>query len=898
MGRLKKPPESLEGSTDILRLANELLKQEAELDSIMGARSFREFISLAWEQVETSDFIHDWYIDVIADHLEAVARFEVKQLVICIPPRHTKSLLVSVFFPSWVWVQDPKLKFVFSSYAHSLSLRDALRTRRLIESKWFQDRWPDVKVTKDQNRVEKYELTKGGHRFSTSVGGQLTGEGGDFAICFPYHEEVWTNQGKMPIGRIVEEKLEVLVYSVNLFNGSIELKPIENWIKNKGSQFVEVHFDDGSSIECTPDHKFWTTNGWVEAQNLIPSDMLPILPRFDELNGSSAYIEHFGQFPLRKSGLENLKYLLLSQFSEMMVFANSFIRFLSDTLCNRIPCSALADLGNGNRGNTVFFTKFFRGFFTFYNLNDLFSGKFRSRPFLKKGESAMPFGIGNILRSSAIGKIFKNIIHGISIQMPYFLSSFGFSHKSKQNGLMYPYLDSFTSFPCIESGVFLTKALKILFPRSLKNPPRNSKVSSFAFDNPSNTFNSPHIGNKIQSFKSRYVHPMFIRVSSHIGNSYCLTVKDNHNMVVGKGKGHIVANCDDGHNVKEAESDIVRKGTVTWWKEAMSSRMNNLARSSKVIIQQRVHQGDLAGEMIEEGYQSLILPMEYEPDHPQKSIHDMRVIPGELLSKRFTEQSIAELKISLGEYAYAGQYQQRPAPRGGGQFKDNFKTIKKEHLPKKFDKIINGWDFAASESNTSDWTVRVKMGKVKDKAFGDLFYIIHVKRFRASGGKLRSEIKSIVEADGDEIQNDFPIDPAAAGKEWATTLRMDLMGYPLVFSPERGDKVLRSQSYASIVELGNVYIVEDDWNKDFVTEHINFPATTYDDQVDAAGRAFRRLIFGRKLHVPKPANDSIKINSIDPTKKTGYSGIEKGSIQDVVREGRKRSRYSPRWHGE
>lgn len=685
MGRLKKPPSKLaqEESSSVLGIAGELLKQEIELDAEMGRRSFREFIPLVWEQVETSDFVHDWYIDIIAEHLEAVAKFEIKELVICIPPRHTKSLLVSVLFPSWVWVQDPKLKFVFSSYAHSLALRDALRTRRLIESEWFQSRWPTVKVTKDQNRVEKYELTKGGCRFSTSVQGQLTGEGGDFSICFPYHEEVWTNKGKISIGRIVDEKLEVLVYSVDLSNGSVELKPIEGYIKNKDSQFVKVHFSDGSSIECTPDHKFWTTNGWVEAQ---------------------------------------------------------------------------------------------------------------------------------------------------------YLSSPGFMHRLLQ-------------------------------------------------------YSKPATG------QYGFVSVIKVDEVEQIDYSYCLTVSDNHNMIVGKGKGFIVANCDDPHNVKEAESDIVRKGTVTWWKESMSSRMNNLDKSSKVIIQQRVHQGDLAGEMIEEGYKSLVLPAYYEPDHPQKSIFDIRSSEEEILSKRFTKESLEKLRASLGEYAFAGQYQQRPAPRGGGQFKDNFKTIKKEHLPPKFDKIINGWDFAASENNTSDWTVRVKMGRVKDKVFGDLFYVLHVKRFRASGGKLRNEIKSIVESDGDEVLNDFPLDPAAAGKEWATTLRMDLMGYAMVFSPERGDKVLRSQGYASVVELGNVYLVEADWNKDFVSEHINFPAATYDDQVDAGGRAFRRHTFGRKLHIPKPANDPLRTNTIDPTKKTGYSGIEKGNAQDMVQEGKKRSKYSPRWHG-
>ena len=133
-------------------------------------------------------FVPGWHLDAICDHLEAVSRGHIRNLLINMPPRHMKSLAVSVFWPCWEWATWPERKWLFSSYAASLSIRDSLKCRRLIESPWYQASWGDrFQLTGDQNAKQRFETNKSGYRLATSVGGTATGEGGDRIVVDDPH---------------------------------------------------------------------------------------------------------------------------------------------------------------------------------------------------------------------------------------------------------------------------------------------------------------------------------------------------------------------------------------------------------------------------------------------------------------------------------------------------------------------------------------------------------------------------------------------------------------------------------------------------------------------------------------------------------------------------------------
>jgi predicted phage terminase large subunit-like protein len=160
-----------------------------EIRAEQARRSLRSFVRHAWHVVEPSTpFVPGWHLDAICEHLEAVTRGELRNVIINVPPRHMKSLAVSVFWPCWEWIAHPERRWLFASYAQPLSTRDSLKCRRLIMSPWYQQHWSDVyELTGDQNAKTRFENDKTGYRIATSVGGIGTGEGGDRVVVDDPH---------------------------------------------------------------------------------------------------------------------------------------------------------------------------------------------------------------------------------------------------------------------------------------------------------------------------------------------------------------------------------------------------------------------------------------------------------------------------------------------------------------------------------------------------------------------------------------------------------------------------------------------------------------------------------------------------------------------------------------
>jgi predicted phage terminase large subunit-like protein len=145
-----------------------------------ASTSLYEFVKQSWHVVEPGvPFVHSWHIEQICEHLEAITSGDIRKLLINIPPRHSKSTIVSVMWPIWEWLTDPSQKFLCASYSGTLSIRDNLKARRLIQSPWYQERWGYMfELSGDQNAKQRFENNKTGYRLATSVGGTATGEGG------------------------------------------------------------------------------------------------------------------------------------------------------------------------------------------------------------------------------------------------------------------------------------------------------------------------------------------------------------------------------------------------------------------------------------------------------------------------------------------------------------------------------------------------------------------------------------------------------------------------------------------------------------------------------------------------------------------------------------------------
>lgn len=166
------------GDIDLwLRAQQEILKEQAE-------RSLSSFVKQAWPTIEpATGLVWNWHIDAVLEHMEAVTRGQLKRLIINIPPRTGKSLLVSVMWPVWDWVSSPWRRFMFVSYSSDLSTKHSVDRRAVIQSDWYRRNWGDrVRLTSDQNVKTEFQNTARGHMIATSVGATATGKGGDVVV--------------------------------------------------------------------------------------------------------------------------------------------------------------------------------------------------------------------------------------------------------------------------------------------------------------------------------------------------------------------------------------------------------------------------------------------------------------------------------------------------------------------------------------------------------------------------------------------------------------------------------------------------------------------------------------------------------------------------------------------
>ncbi|MBK3400446.1 phage terminase large subunit [Methylobacterium sp. IF7SW-B2] len=275
-----------------------------------------------------------------------------------------------------------------------------------------------------------------------------------------------------------------------------------------------------------------------------------------------------------------------------------------------------------------------------------------------------------------------------------------------------------------------------------------------------------------------------------------------------------------------------------------AASLRALAWTGPSAIMQRLHERDLSGVILARslGYDHLMLPMEFEPERAcatRIGFSDPRREPGELLfPARFPKHVVERDTATMGAYAAAGQYQQRPAPRDGGLFKRGWFTLVRA-VPAGCTEV-RAWDLAASvprPGRQPDYTAGVKLARSPD---GRL-YVRDVRRDRLSAGGVERLILATAAEDGPACRISLPQDPGQAGKAQAQYLVGRLAGYDARASPESGDKATRAAPVSAQAEAGNFHLVAGPWNEAFLDELCTFPNGAFLDQVDALSRAFSAL---------------------------------------------------------
>lgn len=217
----------------------------------------------------------NWHHELIANELEHIEKFgdrDYKILVVTVPPRHGKSQMCSIDFPSWYLGRNPTKEIITASYSGELAQDFGTKAREKVGNQEFRLIFPDVSLKADEQSRAKWRTNKGGSFISVGVGGAITGRGAD---CFPKGTLIQTEYGLLPIESC---KNGTRVLSFNHDKNICEWKRIIASRKLVKDEFREITSTSGNRVIASSEHPFFVFGrGYIEAKDLREGQGVGIL---------------------------------------------------------------------------------------------------------------------------------------------------------------------------------------------------------------------------------------------------------------------------------------------------------------------------------------------------------------------------------------------------------------------------------------------------------------------------------------------------------------------------------------------------------------------------------------------------------------------------------------------
>ena len=306
-------------------------------------------------------------------------------------------------------------------------------------------------------------------------------------------------------------------------------------------------------------------------------------------------------------------------------------------------------------------------------------------------------------------------------------------------------------------------------------------------------------------------------------------------VLTGRGADFII--IDDPLKPDEALSEVQRRNVNDWYDHTLISRLNDKRTGCIILIMQRLHEDDLVGHVLQQDdWRVLKFPAiaEENETHVLQTSHGTKRFSrnvGEALHpEREPLEVLRKLREIQGEYNFAGQYQQTPAPLGGGLVKIGwFKSYTEVNLPTTFEMVFQSWDTANKPTELSDYSVCTTWG-IKEKRL----YLLNVFRKRLGYPELKRAVR---EQAGAFNPKTIMIEDKASGTQLIQELIAEGMHTIKKYAPTM-DKIMRMNSATSAIENGFVYLPEKAaWLAEYLHELTTFPNGKYDDQTDSTSQA-------------------------------------------------------------
>lgn len=304
--------------------------------------------------------------------------------------------------------------------------------------------------------------------------------------------------------------------------------------------------------------------------------------------------------------------------------------------------------------------------------------------------------------------------------------------------------------------------------------------------------------------------------------------------------GHFLL-VDDPLNPEQSYSEAELRTVNRWMRTTLPSRRIPKNVAPIILVQQRLHQMDPSGEMLEryekDKLKHICLPGELTDDVKPPELAK-RYVDGLLDPQRLPRDVLEQLKKELGAYGYAGQILQTPVPSEGGMFEPDKINLARE-APVMV-RTVRSWDKAATE-DAGKFSVGIKMGMDKQNRP----WILDIKRGQWSSFKRNKIMQETAEEDGLDVEILIEVEGGSGGKESGEESLRNLAGFRVKLFHPTGDKQARADAFASQVGGGNVFCLDRYWTQDYLEELRFFPFGKFSDQVDGSSAGYNYIARGK-----------------------------------------------------
>lgn len=804
--------------------------------NVFAYDSLMAYACLQWAGYEPAAHHH-----LIAKYLEKVEKGKIKRLMIFLPPRAGKSMVVSEYFPAWYLGRNPDKRIIATSYGQELASDFGRKVRNQIADPMYGEIFPDVGLSGDSAASDKFDMApphKGGY-FAVGAGGAITGRG---ANCFSGETLISTEVGLIDIATLVQLEYRPRVLSFNHEKNLLEFKCILAVQESVANDLIEIRTSGKRSVRVTRDHAIYDhERGYRAAEVFEPGDRLisceikveqDLFPLWGTKEWARLYMQGLLQqatqsrccVEMRK--VWNRIYQTAVRVRETVKKASCgfllFSKMFSRASCGKKP-SLLQRLWESSRKESQEI------------LHKLSSKTSRQESRRSSPRENMPdlqycfYGeMERRERRNTCG-ILQQTLLGIRAFLSY-----GWGEQSSLDSwiklcawptILHENLSGNTSSG-VEEGQL---CLRCLWGEREKNARpsfrwETNKQSSFKLGN------ALHILPSEDSF-SNGLWTGYDEVESVIRVCettivYDIQVESNHNLFA---NGILCHNCliidDPIKSREESDSETSRRKIKDWYTSVAYTRL--MDNGAIIICQTRWNVDDLSGWLLR------------EHKHEKWTVLNLPAIneKGEALwPERFPLPVLENIRKTLPARDWQALYQQKPFIEEGNIYKRQWWNLWPDTKPlPECEFIIQSWDTAYSDADRkkSSYSARVTLGVFKrvDDEFHNIILIEYWKG-RVEYPELRKEsLRAYQDYEPDKVI----IEKKASGNSLIQDLRRG--GLPLAtYTPEK-DKITRAYAAQSLLENGRLYYPARKWAEEFISALARFPNPDDDDVADAFSQA-------------------------------------------------------------